>query len=113
MYPDHPIERLQKCPPFLAHALARQRKKRVPLIEIVKRSGLSERTYLRTARMNSWGSVKLDVILGFLKGCEVDPWRMRKHYRFLRDHNYVIPYLTKRQRQIFDEICRGQESKNA
>lgn len=110
MYPGNPILRLKQCPPFLAHALARKRNKRMPLAEIVQRSGLSERTYLRTARKDSWASVKLEVIEKFLEGCGVNPWKMRDHHRFLRAHRFKIPYLTKTQQKIMDEIC-AQQSK--
>lgn len=109
MYPWDPIQKLKMCPPFLAHALARNRSrngnKKMPLAEIVERSGLSQRTYLRTARMTSWASVKFDVIERFLRGTKVNPWRMQVHNKYLRKHNFRIPYLTKPQQKALDEIC--------
>jgi hypothetical protein len=113
-YPNkHPLSRLEACPPFLAHVLARENngKKRMPLEEIVARSGLSERTYLRTARKTSWDSVKFSVIKGFLKGCGVDPFKMRNHWRYLREHNFRPDYLTAKQWELMNSRCSaGQRS---
>jgi hypothetical protein len=99
-----PLDELTKCPPFLAHALARTRSRRTPLAVIVARSRLSERTYLRTARKRSWNGVKLDVIVAFLYGTQVNPWRMRNHWRWLRRHNFKFPYLRKPQESILQEL---------
>lgn len=107
-YPlKNPLLRLENCPPFLAHALARERngKKRLALNKIVERSGLPERTYLRTACKDSWDGVKYGVIKKFLKGCGVNPFQMNKDWRFLRVHNFQFPYLTKKQQQVMDGIC--------
>jgi len=111
MYPGkNPLSRLESTPPFLCHALARKRngKQRIPLDEMVARSGLSERTYLRTARKDSWDGVKFGVIKGFLKGAGIDPWRMRNHLRYLREHNFQFPYLTAKQKRVMDEICAAK-----
>jgi hypothetical protein len=111
MFPvKNPLTQLEKVPPFLAHALARKRngRERIPLDEIVARSGLSERTYLRTARKDSWDGVKFSVIKGFLLGAGVDPWRMKNQLRYLRDHNFQFPYLTAKQKRVMDEICAAK-----
>lgn len=108
MHPiKNPLSRLDSCPPFLAHALARQHngKKRIPLEDIVARSGLSERTYLRTARKESWDSVKYGVMKAFLSGVGVDPWNMRNHWRYLREHNFKFSYLTSKQQRMLNQLC--------
>lgn len=108
MHPiKNPLSRLDSCPPFLAHALAREHngKERIPLDEIVARSGLSERTYLRTARKDSWDSVKLSVIRAFLKGTGIDPFNFRNEMRYIREHNFKFPYLNKKQVAALNAIC--------
>ena len=111
MYPNkNPLRRIEDCPPFLAHALAREAngKQRIPLDAIVKRSGLSERTYLRTACKDSWDGVKYGVLKRFLKGCGVDPFNMRNHWRYLREHGFVLPYLTRQQADLLNKRCADQ-----
>lgn len=112
-YPtSNPLTRLHSCPPFLVHALARDKsgKKRIPLDQIVKRSGLSERTYLRTASKTDWDGVKFGVIKAFLKGCGVDPFKMRNHWRYLREHNFRPEYLTSKQWELMNRRCGGKSS---
>ncbi len=101
-----PWAMLQAVPPFLMHALACDHtgRRRLPLDEIVKRSGLTERTYLRTARRDSWDDVKWKVIRAMIDGTGVDPLRMRRKRQFLRKHGCKIPYLTPRQQKILDEL---------
>ena len=108
MFPiSDPLKMLDACPPFLLHALACDKtgKRRLPLEVIVNRSGLTERTYMRTARRHSWDDVKLKVIKAMILGTGVDPMRMRKKRQWLRKRDYKIPYLTPRQQRILDEIC--------
>jgi len=111
-YPTkNPLAKLDSCPPFLAHALARERngKKRLALDKIVERSGLAERTYLRTARKHNWDTVKFGVMKKFLKGTGVDPFRMRNELRYLREHNFQFPFLNKKQQQTLNEICAAAQ----
>lgn len=112
--PNHqPQTRLNQCnlcPPFLAYALARSTSggvaKRLSLQELVERSGLPERTFMRTAQKTSWDHVKFGVMVGFLGACGVDPMQFRKHRRFLRNHRDRLPYLTDRQWQSLNDKAR-------
>lgn len=107
-----PIQTIKDCPPFLMHALARMQsgKKRLPLETIVKRSGLPERTYLRTARRDSWKGIKFEYVEAMRAGTGVNPFQMRNHWRLLRKHNYDLPFLNVRQKRIFVEICERRVS---
>lgn len=106
----HPTENpwlpLEKVPPFLAHAIAINNggKRRFTLDEIVARSGLKERTYLRYARMLSWDSIRKRNIQQFLAGTGVNPWRFERHRNFLRKHGASLSWVNARQRAIFNEL---------
>jgi hypothetical protein len=89
------------------HALALDHngRRRLPLTVIVQRSGLTERTYLRTARRDNWDDVKLKIIEAMIVGTGVDPMRFAKQRKMLRRHGFKIPHLKPSQQRILDEIC--------
>jgi hypothetical protein len=99
----NPLSELHKVPPFLVHALAINNtgRRRFTLLEIVARSGLSERTYLRTVRNLDWRNVKEDVIERVLAGTGVNPWRFKRHRKFLRKYGETLRFINKRQRDVY------------
>lgn len=101
-----PLRRLDLCPPFLAYVLARRDTgsavKRVSLPELVKKSGLSKRTFIRISAKTDWNSVRLEDIKAFLRACGVNPFQMKKHLRFLANHPDKLPYLSAEQSRNFN-----------
>ena len=107
-YPKkNPLNELDNVPPFLAHVLAINNggKNRFTLDEIVARSGLKERTYLRTIRMLDWQQVRKEVIERVLLGTGVNPWRFKRHRKFLRKHGATLRWVNMRQKNVYLELC--------
>jgi len=104
----HPLAVLKQVPPFLVHAVAIKPggRRRFTLDEITARSGLNERTYLRYARMISWGRINLDAIERVLAGTGVNPWCFERHRNFLRKYGHTLKFLNQRQRDIFQELSK-------
>lgn len=103
----HPLSELHKVPPFLMHAIAIKPggRERYPLEEIVARSGLTERTYLRTVRKCSWKEVKTGTMEGVLAGTGVNPWDFARHREFLRKHGADLKFINARQRKAYMEVA--------
>lgn len=97
---------VEAVPPCLMHALALDGtgRRRLTLAAIVERSGLTERTYLRTARRANWDDVKWKVIMAMIKGTGVDPLNNRRKRQLIRKHGFKIPHLTPSQQRNLDAI---------
>lgn len=108
------LELADKLPPFLVFSLARTGKrgpgsnretasltgKRPTLEHMILVSGLSARTFTRTARKLSWAGVRVSVVDAFCKGCGVSLFKTRSHTRFLRNTFTCakkMPHLSSRQ----------------
>ena len=72
---DPQLEALDRCPPFLVyygfHLLQTGERPNIP--ELLNRSGLSLRTFTRTAHRHSWARVKVSVMTRFCNACGVNP----------------------------------------
>jgi hypothetical protein len=89
MITTDPFKFFHRWPPFLVHALARKRsggKMPVALTpqEIIKSSGISDRSVKRVSAKLTWDGVKFSVIEAFFKGCnfgnEADQLRYMKEH---------------------------------
>jgi len=107
--PTNLLGLLDKCPPFLVFALARRgTDKRPKFDDIVKASGLSERTFIRIACRFSWREVKVKHIDGFCRACGVDPFNLEPHLGFLRrslTSDKPFAYMTSQQLARFNDHC--------
>ena len=67
------LSRLDQCPPFLVYYTSHlSRGKRFTVDQLVAESKLPRRTFTRTARKLSWGSVKVRVMERFCSACGVN-----------------------------------------
>jgi len=102
----HQFNKLDQCPPFLAYALARSgtgsNLRRPTLEELVKQSGLPERTFIRVSQKLTWAAVKIETARAFLVACNVDPWVMKDQRKFLKAHADRLPHLSERQWRILN-----------
>ena len=103
----NPFEQIERCPPFLAYAVANQKhKKKRPTVDfMVERSGLPQRTFLRTVQKDDWENVKYFVIKGVFQGCGVNPGDMYEIFRTLRRNGFRPQNLSARQMAKFEAIC--------
>lgn len=116
MFPiANPWKMVEAVPPCLMHALALDGtgKRRLTLAAIVARSGLTERTYLRTARRPNWDDVKWKVIMAMIKGTGVDPLNNRRKRQLIRKHGFKIPHLTAAQQKNLDAILAKKAEANS
>lgn len=101
------FKKLKQCPPFLAYALARKgtgkNLHRPTLEQLVKLSGMPERTFVRLSQKTDWEGVKIGAAESFLAACNVDPWVMKEQRKFLKLHANDMPHLSKRQHRILNQ----------
>lgn len=75
------LDELDKCPPFMAyygHHLVTG--KRLTVDELAEVSGMSRRTFTRTARRRSWEGVRLGVLVAFCRACGVNLFDTKELY---------------------------------
>lgn len=81
----------------------------IPLRKLVEDSGISRRNFIRISRMTTWSDVKVSVAEAFSKACGVDLMHENPTSDFLkRKYQPGMPYFTKKQREMFDEVLRGK-----
>ena len=97
---------LNACPPFICYyAAQRARDRRPTLDELVKLSGMSQRTFGRIAHRTTWAGVPIDKASRFLEACGIDAL----------DPESVMVWVAERKSSgkldaDFD-LCRGQGKK--
>lgn len=104
---------IDQCPPFMIYYLSHHgRGRRMTIEELVKDSGLSYRTFTRTARTTSWSSVRLHVMDRFCRACGLSPFESERVILLLKqefsspkpfsamEHNMRSPMLAN-----FNKLC--------
>ncbi len=82
------LEKLNEFPPFLCHALAREKHRRgparrLPLTELATLAGMSKSEFVRIAVKTSWAGVSNEDTERFTRACGLDIYgRMTKERRF-------------------------------
>jgi hypothetical protein len=77
------LQHLDRFPPFLCFALARDNHHR-PLLEVItKQAGLNKRTFQRIAKRISWKGVKVCQVDLFCSACGVNIWNMKNHRDYI------------------------------
>lgn len=109
------LETINRIPPFLVYSLARDHRSRPSLNELVKRSGLSMRTFTRIARLMTWNGVRADNIDAFCQACGVDILHPRKDRDYLRltvQTGEPFCHLKPHQRKmLIHQLARWKEAK--
>lgn len=79
------LSKLDALPPFMYRVLARHNNG-VPMTgeEIATLSGLDVATVRRLSRLTSWAHVPVGTASKFMFGCQVNPWKLKYHLRYIR-----------------------------
>lgn len=79
--------------------------RRIPVAELVRKSGIPRRSFIRISRFKNWNRVPAEIILAFSKACDVDLLARNPLQDFLK-RKYVpgLPYFTAKQRKFFDKM---------
>lgn len=102
------LDTLDRLPPFGVFALARKRRRRPRLVDLVASSGLSQRTFCRIARKITWSGVKAADIDAFCSACGVNILRPDKHINYLKhtlEYNQPMSHLSAHQFKTFLAKC--------
>lgn len=78
------IQKLDRVPPWVCRVLARHRRRPLTSEEIARRSGLTPSWVNRLSRKTTWAGVSVASADAFLAGCGVDPFRMKRHWSYLK-----------------------------
>lgn len=105
------LEKLDRTPPFLIHFYCHEKRRRIrpSSVELVRRSGLSERTFFRIASKLSWKGVPVEWVDAFTKACGVDILRLsalRDYLRHCARNRGDFAHLTAHQRAKFETQTR-------
>ena len=107
--PQTITEKLDRLPPFAVYAVSRcGRSRRLPLLELIRRSGLSPRTFARIAVQFTWGNIKLADMEAFHRGCGVNPMRQKQHLQMIKQAvrgGYKHP-MSHLPRSMYRRFCR-------
>ena len=79
------LRKADRCPPFLCIALARQKRKRIPLAELSERAGVSKRMLLRLQTKTSWANVKLGVVDSVMEACGISLPTIGYHVNYVKE----------------------------
>lgn len=83
--------------------------KRLRVAELVAKSGIPRRSFLRISRMKTWSQVKTGTADRFAMSCGVDLLHKEPFGRFIRKlYRPGLPYFTKAQREFFDKAIGGK-----
>jgi hypothetical protein len=67
------LTKLDRCPPFVCYYAAHMGRKARPMLpELVKASGMSERTFVRIAQRTTWAGVTVERLSQFSGACGID-----------------------------------------
>lgn len=119
----NPLAKFNRTPPVAVRAYAIRGKKggppgdrveRIPLNELVEKSGISRRRFQQLSYLTSWENVTVGDMCAFSIACGVDISKKNPLYELNRKHgDKKLSFLTTRQKMAADRaIKRAKETKN-
>lgn len=119
----NPLAKFNRTPPVAVRAYAIRGKKggppgdrveRIPLNELVEKSGISRRRFQMLSYLTKWDNVTVADMVNFCLACGVDISKKNPLYELNRKHgDKKLSFLTTRQKMAADQaIKRAKETKN-
>lgn len=102
------LQRLDRFPPCLCRVIARDgRGRKLTSRQIAKRGGIDRATVNRTARRLGWRGVQIEIIDGYLYGCRINIFQMRRHVQYIkRLRESTVPISNYRLEVYFKRLNR-------
>lgn len=111
------LTKLDQLAPFLTYALCRRSDQPRPhLEELVRQSGLSERTFIRISRELSWKDIRVGQMDAFCQACGVDVLNPGEQLAFIRQTmhcqnswSHLMPFQKLRLMQQFEQALQMKQ----